>query len=1134
MSLQVLALATEVSTRSSLKKLNPPRAGLLFALLVCSGLFQGEALAHKIAYSDLRFDRISVDDGLSNGAVNTIIQDQQGFMWFGTEDGLNRYDGSRFVIFRPEPGNPNSLISGNFGAILQDSRGWLWLGTWGGGLDRLDPESGEFVHFGTGAEGSSGFRGINIEFVFEDSAGDIWIGTERSGLNRYRAEEASFEHFPFIAEGEPRSGSASIKAMEQSDNGRLFVGTDAGLFWFDGQSQRFETVQLPGEDDQQPARIRSLDSDRENGLWVGTRDDGLKHLDLETGIWTEYRHEPDSENSLSEDAIARVFVDSAGIVWVATYNSGLDRLDLEQGLFRNFDYASEESDETISFRRIDAIYEDRSGVLWFGTRGGGINKLPVRSRGFKSYRYAESGIHGLPHTTVRSVTEQPNTDGTTIWVGTDGAGLVRYTDSSDHFEHFPPRPGTPGYLQDGRVWSLLVDRENRLWAGTYSAGLFMRMLDAPGDEFRNFTHDETQPDSLGDDRVQVLHESINGSIWIGTANGLARFQSLDGKGRFERFRHSPGDPGSLSDNYVTALLDHEDGRLWVGTRTGLNLLDPRTGRAIRYVHDAADKNSISASYVTSLARDIDGRLWVGTDAGGLNLLQPGSQKFSVQSTLINETGLRISSILADPSGHLWIGTGRGLVRFDPTTTDIRAFGLSDGLSTLSFLRGAAVQVKSGEMFFGGLRGLVSFRPDLIHKYPHPPSLVFTSVSRLDTGEELLRAGIASEEAQLVLSHDAAFLRFEYAALDYLDASRNRYAHMMEGIDQGWIQTGNENATSYSGLRPGDYKFRVRAASSSGAWTEQGIQLALTIKPAFWQTWWFYSALALLIGALIYALHLARISIIRSQNLRLEHLNSRLLDQIQERNRIETEREALIMELRDRNAEMERFTYTVSHDLKSPLITIRGFLGLLHEDQETGRRESMRRHIDKIESAATRMNQLLDELLQFSRAGKVIDEPGMVPLGEIVADALGLARGEIENSGAEVILHGKFPLVFVDRVRMTEALQNLISNAARFMGDQLHPKIEIGVSQRGEQHVFYVRDNGIGIDRAHQAIIFELFERLDTGTEGTGIGLALVKRIIEKHDGQIWVESPGAGQGATFYFTLNLHGSTVSEDPSAAA
>ncbi len=1106
----------------------------LLALLAVLCLAQGEAVAHKTSYAELRFDKISVDDGLSNGAVNTITQDRQGFMWFGTEDGLNRYDGSRFVVYRPEPGNPNSLASGNFGAILQDSRGWLWLGTWGGGLDRLDPKTGEFVHFGTGDEAVSNFRGSNIEFVFEDTAGDIWVGTEQSGLNRYLAGEARFEHFPYVAESEPQAGSASVKAMEQADNGELYVGTDAGLLVFDREKQRFRQVNLPAQDQQQLARIRSLEADRENGLWVGTRDDGLKRLDLGSGTWAEYRHEPDKENSLSENAVARVFVDSAGIVWVATYNSGLDRLDLKQGLIRNYDYAAEESGETISFRRIDAIYEDRGGVLWFGTRGGGINKLPVHSRGFRSYRYAESGQHGLPHTTVRSITAQPAVDGATIWVGTDGAGLVRYDDSTGHFTHFPPRSGADGYLQDGRVWALLVDREDRLWAGTYAGGLYMRMLDAPADGFRRFANDQTRPDSLGDDRVQVLHESMDGTIWIGTTNGLARLQSLDGDGRFERYQYSPDDASSLSSNRITALLDSDDGRLWVGTRNGLNLLNPRTGKATRYFHDISDRNSLSASHVTSLARDGRGRVWVGTDAGGLNLLEVKSERFSAQDTLSDETGLRISSILVDSQDRLWLGTGRGIVRFDPQKSAAKAFGGSDGLVTLSFLRGAAVHTQNGQMFFGGLRGLVSFHPDSIYEYTQPPSLVFTSVSRFDTGEQLFPGGEAAGESPLVLSHDAAFLRFEYAALDYRDPSRNRYAHMMEGVDQGWIETGNENSTSYSGLRPGNYVFRARAASSGGAWADHGISLALTIRPAFWQSWWFYSVLGLLLAAMIYALHLARTSMIRGQNLKLEHLNSRLLEQIAERNRMENERESLIMELRDRNAEMERFAYTVSHDLKSPLITIRGFLGLLHEDQSRERPANMRKHIEKIESAATRMNQLLDEILQFSRAGKIMDEPQRVPLAEIVADALGLARGEIENCGAQVVVHENLPLVYVDRMRMTEALLNLISNAARFMGDQLHPRIEIGTSRRGEQSIFYVRDNGIGIDTAHQTRIFELFERLDTGTEGTGIGLALVKRIIEKHAGEIWVESQGPGSGATFYFTLNIPHRNVSEDPSAAA
>ncbi|NNF51299.1 MAG: hypothetical protein HKN59_02565 [Gammaproteobacteria bacterium] len=1052
--------------------------------------------------------------------MNTITQDQTGFMWFGTQDGLNRYDGENFTIFRNEPGNPNSLASGNFGAILQDSKGRLWLGTWGAGLDRLNLENGEMTHFGTGGNASTGFQGANTEFIFEDSAGDVWIGTERRGLNRFDTTTEVFEHFEVVADENIEPGNRSVKAMAESAQGRLFIGTDAGLFEMDRAASAFVRLEVPGAPRSGKQRIRSLFADSENSLWVGTRGDGLKRLDLETGQWQEFRHDPGHADGLSENNIARVFVDSTGAVWIATYDAGLDRFDPRVGEFRNFDYTNYESETGIGFRRIDAIFEDRGGVLWFGTRGGGLNKLAVRQKGFKSYGYSGGEPHGIPHPTVRSIAGQVTAASESIWIGTDGGGVARLDTSVDHFQDMSK--GTEGFsaLSDKRVWALLVDRETRVWAGTYADGLFVNDTKNSGLAARQIRHSPLRPDSLSSDRVQVLMEAMDGTIWVGTQAGLDKLTSLDGEASFEHFFHDPADPESLSSSEITALIDGGDGNLWVGTRSGLNQFHQATASARRFYFSPDDIGSLSSNYVTSLARDDRGRIWVGTDSGGLNFFDPSTGQFKRFSDIGAAAGLRISSILIAAENELWLGTGRGLVRFNPESGVAKFFGRSDGLATMSFLPGAAYAARNGEFFMGGLRGLISFDPDSVFENTQPPEIAFTSIMRFDTGDELLPAVAKPGSAPIELAHDEVFLRIEFAATDYMDPSRNSYAHRLQGIDSDWVETGNENSATYTSLAPGRYVFQARAANPDGAWNLEGISQEIIVLPAFWQTWPFRLLMAVLAALIVYASHLMRTAAIRNQNVALGSLNARLLDQISARNRIEAERESLIKELEERNAEMERFTYTVSHDLKSPLITIKGFLGLLRQDTDAARKENAVRDIDRIESATSRMNQLLDELLQFSRAGKSIATLESTDLGEVVKEALNLAQGEIEAAGISVAVADNLPVLMLDRIRMTEALLNLISNAARFMGEQPDPRIEIGMRYDGSNPVYFVKDNGIGLSEAHREKIFELFERLDSKTPGTGIGLALVKRIIENHNGRVWVESAGEGQGATFCFTLN--------------
>lgn len=1102
----------------------PEMSGQLSRSLMCLLLIlPGLAFSHSNLHSDTRFDRIGVENGLSNGSVNAIFQDNTGFMWFGTEDGLNRYDGRNFVVYRHEPGNPNSLSSSNFGAILQDSRGRLWLGTWGGGLNRLDLETGVFMRYQTNDARHGAFRGLRTEFIFEDSQGDIWIGTESSGLNRYLSEQDRFENFSHDPANPQSLASDSVKAIAESPDGKIWIGTDDGLYLFMPAANRFERQAVPGSRFEGSERIRSIAPGENGTLWIGTRGDGLKLFDPLAGTWTELRHDPANSDGLSENAIARVFVDSTGAVWVATYTSGLDKLDPETGQFRHFDYITEADDEGVSFRRMDAIYEDRGGVLWFGTRGGGINKAAVRPKGFKNYRYRPGEAHGLPHPTVRSIAGRASSDSGSLWVGTDGGGLARYDMSEGHFEVFGPGEGAPEGLKDGRVWATLVDSRARVWVGTYSTGLYLLKDATPPGIFRRFAHEPGRADSLSSDRVHALLETRDEELWIGTVNGLNRLRSLSpGGASFQRYMYQPNDPSSLSSSHITALLQDKAGKIWVGTLEGLNVLDPETGTATRYLYDPDDPGTVSTNHIMSLFEDASGTIWVGTDEGGLDRFDRQNKRFVRLSSINEQSGGKIAGMAGDTGGQLWLGTGRGLGRFDFESGDIRSFGASDGLRTLSFLRGAAFVSGSGELFFGGLRGMVSFIPAEILENLQPPALAFTSISRFDQGAEIpVEHGAGGD--LISLDHDAAFIRFEFAALDYLNPMGNQYAYKLEGVDRDWVRAGNQNTATYSGLKPGEYLFRARGSNGDGAWNEAGIEMRVLIWPPYWQTWWFRTFAVLIAGLLVYSLFLLRVSGIRAKNLQLEHLNDRLLTQIRERNRIEGERESLIVELEGRNAEMERFTYTVSHDLKSPLITIRGFLGLLREDYTADRKEQVAADLDKIESATMKMNQLLDELLQLSRAGRAIDKLEEVGFREVVDEVLKLARGELDAREVNVIVLDPLPTVFADRVRLTEVVLNLVTNATRFMGDQAHPEIEIGVRNTDELAIFFIRDNGIGIDPAHQQQVFDLFERLNPETPGTGIGLALVRRIIEMHGGEVWVESAGPGQGSTFCFTLPVRG-----------
>ncbi len=612
-------------------------------------------------------------------------------------------------------------------------------------------------------------------------------------------------------------------------------------------------------------------------------------------------------------------------------------------------------------------------------------------------------------------------------------------------------------------------------------------------------------------------------MWIGTEDGLdlKLAPAAGGAAGFKSYRHDPGDPESLSHDYVSSLCEDGSGALWIGTRHGLNRFRKETETFRRFHHDPSDGGSLSSDSIQALLEDRirEGTLWIGTEDSGLNRLDVAAGRFRRYLTADGLPSNVISAIEEDDDGNLWLSTSVGLSKFQPDTEAFRNYDSSDGLESHGFTRNAGLRSTRGEIFFGGNAGLTSFVPAQVRDNPHPPPMAVTSFKVFN--QELERQGLPAEMEQVELGHRDNFISIEVAALDYTAPRNNEYAFRLEGVDRDWVHAGNRNYVSYANLSPGDYVFRFKGSNSDGVWNRDGGALRISVRPPFWQTWWFRASSLLALAATVVAIIRIRTGAIRARNRELEKINQALNEQIRERRRAQAEREKLIQELEARNTEMERFTYTVSHDLKSPLITMKGFLGYWLKDAAAGNVERMKKDIRTIGSAADKMHRLLEELLELSRIGRVVNPPVEISLSELAREAVAQVAGSIAERGVAVAVAPDLRVVFGDRVRLLEVLQNLVENAVKFIGDQAAPRIEIASRQEAGETVLLVRDNGMGIDASYRERIFELFERLDSGTEGTGIGLALVKRIVEVHGGRIWVESEGKGHGSTFCLTLPL-------------
>ncbi|MEE8524121.1 MAG: two-component regulator propeller domain-containing protein [Thermoanaerobaculia bacterium] len=1055
----------------------------------------------------MRFEILSLEDGLSQSVVNCVLQDSRGFLWLGTQAGLNRYDGYEVTVYRHRPEDPSSLPHDWVLSLAEGPAGDLWIGTEGGGLARWRPETDSFITYRHDPDDPESLSDDRIVDLIWDQAGILWIGSFASGLARFDPDSGSFERIRHHPSDPGSLVDDQVRAVYADRRGNLWIGTLGGLDLLGGDRRQLVHFRHDPGDPQSLGdnRVRAIVEDRHGSIWVGTHG-GLNRLDPASGTFQRFRHDPAVPGSLSHDWIRALFEDRDGRLWVGT-DGGLNLWQPGSG-GRFVSYRSDAGDpHSLGSDQIVDIYQDRGGILWVGTLGGGAAKWNPATWSFPHLQIdASAGASNM----IFSISQGPDGD---LWAGTSG-GLARLDrDASGRVtgcRFFTHDPADAGSLGDDRVTALLHSRGGSLWVGTVGGGL--HRLGAGGERFEKYRNDPRQPASLSADAVTSLHEDERGRLWIGTLDGGLNLHR--GDGTFTRFRHHPADPTSLGYDRVFAIAEDRRGRLWLATDGGgLDRFDPDSGVFSHFRHQAGDPTSLSSDEVITVHVDAADRLWVGTKALGLDRLESLDEasgravfhNYSVADGLPDHT---IWGILSDRGGYLWLSTNNGLSRFDPRTEKFTNYDSSHGLQAREFNMGAHHRSPGGELFFGGINGLNAFFPDRIHSRDAvPPPVVLTGLTRFNEPMPLARPVFDLDEVEL--SHRDHFLTFEFAVLDFTAPERNQYRYRLTGLDEAWVALGNERRVTFPSLGSGRYTLMVQGANAEGVWNRDGTSLSIVVKAAPWQSWWAQTLYAATAMAAIWLL-------VAVQNRKIERERAR----VREREVHLHERERLIGELERKCAELEHFNYTVSHDLKTPLVTIKGFLGYLRKDMASGDIGHVERDLNHISDAADRMSSLLDDLLAFALVGRQINPPESVELHELAYEARELAAGILGENRVDLEIGRDLPVVSGDRVRLRAVFQNLIENAVKYMGDQAAPRIEIGC-RRGDDggEVVLVRDNGRGIAPRYHAKIFELFERLDADNRGTGVGLALVKRIVELHGGRVWVESEGPGHGSTFCFTV---------------
>jgi len=761
-------------------------------------------ISTSVAQDDILFEHLTVKDGLSQGSVLCVFQDSYGFIWLGTQDGLNRFDGYEFKIYKHDPSDPKSINDNFILSIAEDSNKTLWIGTLNGpeSLNRFDRRTETFSQVPRDSVSLRGARSAEIHPHYTDPSGTVWSGGIGKGFIRT----------------DPRTGSTKVFKHDPHDPGSLL-------------------------DD----RVYSVVGDHAGNIWIGTRN-GLERFDPRTETFRHFQHNPNDPHSLSDNYVWPIIEDRNGTLWVGSYLGGLNRFDPKSETFTRYRH-SELNPRSLAGDQIYSLFSDASGMIWVGMVDHGVDRFQPGLANFENYLHDPAEPNSLSDNNILGMCVDHSGS---VWIGT-GNGLDRWERKNGFFSVFQHDPKNPRSIADNQAQTLFEDKSGVLWIGTLSSGL--DRLDRTANTFIHYKNDPSDPQSLSDNRIYALCDDRDGKLWVGTyAGGLCKLDPRTG--RFTRFVHSDSVPSSLGGKGVWALLQGRDGILWVGTSgDGLDKFDPKSGTFTHFTHKDSDTASLSNDMILCLDEDRSGNLWIGTN-GGLNRYDPETGSFRSyreKDGLANDV---VFGILEDGNGNLWMSTNKGVSRFDVKKGTFRTYNYSDGLQGDGFNQGAyAADPQSGELFFGGSNGFNAFHPEQIKENTYIPAVVFSAFTRYNSddkqGRPIEEPGIESKE-KIVLSYKDNVATFRFSALNFYNAFKNQYAYKLEGFNNNWIQLGADRRATFTNLDAGSYVLRVRGSNNDGAWNDSGASLQLIVTPPWWKTTTAYIIYGMLFIGFLYS------------------------------------------------------------------------------------------------------------------------------------------------------------------------------------------------------------------------------------------------------------------------------------------
>lgn len=1139
---------------------------------------------------DVRFARFYTIEGQSTSNAGPFVQDDQGFVWFGTPYGLNRFDGYNFKVFTHDPGNPKSISGSFINALFKDHNGSLWIGC-NQFLNKFDSQTETFTRY-------------PVPYVFhisQDDAGTLWLSTP-TGLYALDPGNGHIQHYSHNPNDPTSLESNEVNSSGEDKEGGFWVATGEGLDRFDRSTGKVK-LHIPVKE------ALSFYEDRFGVFWIYSGSGSpLAVFDRRTHTLTEYSFHEKNSAGTRLTGITGMLEDPNGVLWLSTIGAGLLKFDREHRRF--ICYRNRLGDpESPAQNSVRMLFEDREGVIWASLGGFGLTRFTPRPLPFKRYRHDFGNPSDRDEPFVGAIFEDHRG---ILWVGTHDA-VHRIDRNTGQYEdlHLTGRGASTDAI------SICEDRSGYLWVGTYGHGLFR--LDPRTGLFKAFRHNSTDPHSLSNDIVPRVFVDHTGTLWAATHSGLNRFDAASGAFTTHRVELQGVHP------YYLDLVEDQKGKLWLGTESsGLLRFDPATGGFTMYQHQEDSPGTLSNNRVNSVHFDRTGTMWVGTQEG-LNEFDASTGKFTTYSRREGLPGNVVSCILEDNRGDLWMSTDNGVAKFDPKTKSMKSYSTADGLPGPDLAGwGSCFKSTKSEMFFAGFSGATSFFPDKVTDSAYVPPIALTDF-RLFGAEVMPGAGSPLKKTinntnAITLSHRQSIFSIGFSALSYLNPTTNRYRYMLEGLDQKWNEVGSDQRfATYTTLPAGPYTFRVEGATSRGPWNEPGATLHIEIMPAWWNRLWFRALCAAVFLGALWILYRLRVQQLRHQEKKLRDVIETMptfawtalpdgsLDfvnrhwqeftgfsaeksagsgweaaihpsdfsrhaekwraslatgepfenemrfrraadgqyrwflaravplrdargkilkwygistDIEDRKRAEEERETLRADLAHGNrvSMLGELAAALSHELKQPItaamMNARTCMRWLKRDQPDVQRAC--ETADKIVSDGNRATEIIDRLRSLYK--KAPPQRELVNANEIIREMVVLLRAEANRHAVSIRTHlaAGLPTITADRVQLQQVLMNLMLNAIEAMkdtGGELAIKAELG---QGGQLLISVSDTGVGLPAARTDQIFNAF--FTTKPEGSGMGLAISRSIIESHGGRLWA-TPNEGLGATFHLAL---------------